>query len=164
MTFFKWIFRIKFWIKIATTAAIIIIATVVLNLTLYNPAVSFRAYRWLESHRVIGAYTSIKKFLHIKDGVFYPMVSADKFHQSSFLEARAALVGAVGESVETPNGDMRLVLTDPDNNNFVAVILKEHPVPLPPKKTYIKIWGITHYDLNSRTWELHPVLGWEKQP
>lgn len=147
-------------------AVVLVLAfwNLIMNLTVYNPAVAVPAFRWLKDHKLIAVYQKVAGWLELSERKYmYPTVSVGRLENSLFFEPRAAVIGTVTYTAKSIDGDWHInVQADGyQDKTLVTEIIPELPLPVPPVGARIKIWGVTRYDLEHRWWELHPVIGWE---
>ncbi len=133
----------------------------ILTLTIYNPAVAIRGYRWLADHHLLTTYRALEHPLNSEAEGEYSLISISKLQQHLFTGPHATVIGTVDGEEKIFDGDWHVNIKDQDNRLLVTEFIPEIPLPIPEVGSTIKIWGITRYDLENRWWELHPVIGWE---
>ncbi len=109
--------------------------------------------------------------LFIKQGeaqdedLLYHDTSLVDFIANGSTKTKVSVEGIVDEITHEPDGDYHIVIR-PQYLPLPVLITEAIPeikdLPIPKVGDYIRIWGITRFDIPHNWWELHPVVGWEK--
>lgn len=99
------------------------------------------------------------------DLLYYDTGLAD-FIVNGSTKTKVAVEGIVDKIAKQPDGDYHIIVRPqyvPVGLYLVTEAIPELTLPLPKEGDHIKIWGIVRFDILHNWWELHPVIGWEKQ-
>ena len=99
------------------------------------------------------------------DLLYYDTGLAD-FIVNGSTKTKVAVDGIVDKITHEPDGDYHIIVRPryvPAGLYLVTEAIPEIKLLLPKEGDHIKIWGIVRFDVLHNWWELHPVVGWEKQ-
>lgn len=145
--------------------AVLWAATIVLNFTLYNPAVVVPLYGWLSDRHVIQKYNALRDDIFGNGEAGYPSVSIGTIESNRFPGPRATVTGVITSVVQNlSDKDWHINIRDKTGATLVLEAVPEYPLTIPPIGTNVKVWGIPRYDIEHRWWELHPIFGITQTP
>ncbi len=100
------------------------------------------------------------------DLLYYDMNLVD-FIANGSTKTKVAVVGIVDKVAKQPDGDYHIIIRPEFVPAGISLVTEAIPeikdLPMPQLGDKIKIWGIVRFDILHNWWELHPVIGWEKQ-
>ncbi len=99
------------------------------------------------------------------DLLYYDTGLAD-FIVNGGTKTKVAVDGIVDKVAQQPDGDYHIIVRPQYATAGLYLVTEAIPeikLPLPKEGDHIKIWGIVRFDILHNWWELHPVIGWEKQ-
>jgi hypothetical protein len=100
------------------------------------------------------------------DDLLYHDTGLLDFIANGSEKTKVSVEGVVDSISKEPDGDYHVIIRP--QYFLIPVLVTEFipelkDLPLPKVGDHIKIWGITRFDEPHNWWELHPVIGWEKQ-
>ncbi len=93
----------------------------------------------------------------------YPTVPLAKIASGTWVRPRAKITGTVAFIRKEDDGDVHIRLTS-GKDRVILEIIPELPVSVPKIGDTITAWGVVRWDGEHRWAELHPLVGWRKEP
>lgn len=106
----------------------------------------------------------VNKGEEVEDDLLYYDTNITDFIVNGSTKTKVSVEGKVESITHEPDGDYHVIVTNLVGLPLVTEFIPEIPaLELPKVGDKVKIWGIVRFDEPHNWWELHPVIGWEKQ-
>ncbi|PJE75888.1 hypothetical protein COV04_03010 [Candidatus Uhrbacteria bacterium CG10_big_fil_rev_8_21_14_0_10_48_11] len=99
----------------------------------------------------------------VEEDLLYHDTNLTSYIINGSAKTKVSVVGKVTEVVKDPDGDYHVIISDSFGLPLVTEGIPEIPMELPKLGDTVRLWGLTRFDIPHNWWEIHPIIGWEKQ-